>query len=111
MANGGDLNQRAQAQVQALEEQLTSTIGRKVAALTALAAPIIAIACAWIQDKVGIDLDPAAVTGVVTSTVVGITGAGATWLYNRGGFEKQAQRVVAFYLSGQDILKPDDTQP
>jgi len=97
------LHKKAEERVGELEEALTSTIGRKVAVLIGLLAPVIAVACAWLQEKIGIDLEPEAVTGLISATVVGITGAGATWLYNRGGFERRAEELYALYLRGLEI--------
>ncbi|MEK6328196.1 MAG: hypothetical protein AABM66_11840 [Actinomycetota bacterium] len=95
--------QKAQERVEALEKELDSQIGRWVAAGVAVLAPVIAVACAWLQDKIGVNLDPSEVTGFISATVVGITGAGATWVYNRGGFEKNAEELVSLYLRGKDI--------
>ena len=101
-------SKKAQKRVEELESELTSTIGKKVAAGVALLAPFIAVACAWLQEKIGIDLEPAAVTGLISATVVGITGAGATWVYNRGNFEQRAEQVYGLYLQGQEISKPNE---
>ena len=110
-----DLSKKAEKRVEELEGQLTSTVGRKVATLVGLLAPIVAVACAWLQDKIGIDLEPEAVTGLISATVLGITGAGATWLYNRGNFEQRAEQLYALYLRGQEIesraRKPREERP
>jgi hypothetical protein len=111
MAAAVDVNQEAQQRVAKLKGELDRQIGRGVAALVALAAPAIAVACAWLQDKIGIDLDPEEVTGVISATVLGVTGLGATWLYNRGNFERNAERVVAVYLQGEEALRKVEDQP
>jgi hypothetical protein len=98
-----ELEQKADKRIEELEKELTSTIGKKVAAAVALLAPFIAVACAWLQGQIGIDLDPEAVTGLISATVVGITGAGATWVYNRGNFEQRAEQLYGLYLQGREI--------
>lgn len=107
-----ELQEKAEKRVEELESQLSSTIGRKVASLVALAAPVIAVLCAWLQDKIGVNLDPEAVTGLISATVVGITGAGATWLYNRGNYEQRAEQLYGIYLRGLEIegKSPKDGQ-
>jgi predicted N-acetyltransferase YhbS len=104
-----DVEKKAEKRVEELEKELTSTVGKKAATLVALLAPLIAVACAWAQDKIGIDLDPEAVTGLISATVVGITGAGATWVYNRGNFEQRAEQLYGLYLQGREIEgKPNE---
>jgi predicted N-acetyltransferase YhbS len=93
----------ARERVEALKQEADKQIGRWVAAGTALLAPVIAVVCAWLQDKIGINLDPEEVTGLITATVIGVTTSGATWLYNRGGFERKAEDVYAIYLRGEEI--------
>jgi hypothetical protein len=48
---------------------------------------------------------------VISATVLGVTGLGATWLYNRGNFERNAERVVAVYLQGEEALRRLEDQP
>jgi hypothetical protein len=102
------IDQEAQERVETLKKELDKQVGRWVTALVALLAPVIAIACAWLQDKVGIDLNPEEVTGVISATVLGVTGMGATWLYNRGNFERNAERVYAIYLRGEEARRDLD---
>jgi hypothetical protein len=51
MAEAVDVNQEAQQRVAKLKGELDRQIGRGVAALVALAAPAIAVVCAWLQDR------------------------------------------------------------
>ena len=111
MAPDVDIDREAQERVTKLKGEIDKQIGRWVAALVALAAPVIAVACAWVQDKVGIDLDPEEVTGVISANVLGVTGLGATWLYNRGNFERNAEQAYAIYLRGEEALRKLDEPP
>jgi hypothetical protein len=106
-----NIEQAAQERVDKLKQELDKQVGRWVTALVALLAPVIAVACAWLQDKIGIDLDPEEVTGVISATVLGVTGMGATWLYNRGNFERNAERVVEIYLRGEQVRRELEPPP
>jgi hypothetical protein len=85
---------------------VTDTIGRKVAAGTALAVPLVTAFCAWAQKEIGINLDPASLTAFITSMAVGISAAGFKWLSNRGEWERGAVEAYQLYLTGQSALAP-----
>jgi hypothetical protein len=61
------------------ENAVTSYVGRWVAFFII---PIVGALTAWLGAH-GLDLDPAE----VTAWVIGVVGAGTTWLYNRGKYE------------------------
>lgn len=80
-----------------------STLGRWVASLTALGIPIVTAFCAWAQKKVGIKLDPAALTAFITSMAVGIAVTAFKWLSNHGRWERAMVDAYRVYLTGQNV--------
>jgi hypothetical protein len=80
----------------------TSNLGRWVASLTALGIPVVTAFCAWVQKKIGIKLDPAALTAFITSMAVGIALTGYKWLSNHGSWERAMVDAYRVYLTGQN---------
>src|SRR5205823_2133053 len=80
-----------------------SNLGRWVASLTALGIPVVTAFCAWAQKKVGIKLDPAALTAFITSMAVGIAVTGYKWLSNHGSWERAMVDAYRVYLTGQNV--------
>ncbi len=88
------------------EEVVTSTIGRRVTGLIALGTPVFTAVCAWLQKKVGINLDPAALTAFIASVVAGVSIIGFKWLGNRGSWERTAVEGYHVYLIGHAATAP-----
>lgn len=88
------------------EEVATSNIGRWATALIALGTPVFTALCAWLQKKVGINLDPAALTAFITSMAAGAAIIGFRWLANRGSWEKTAVEGYHIYLIGHAATAP-----
>jgi hypothetical protein len=83
------------------DDVVTNKLGRWVAALAALSVPLVTAFCAWAQDKIGINLDPAALTAFITSMGAGIAITAYKWLSNRGDWERTAVQGYHVYLTGQ----------
>jgi hypothetical protein len=79
-----------------------SNLGRWVASLTALGIPVVTAFCAWAQKKIGIKLDPAALTAFIASMAVGIAVTGYKWLSNHGSWERAMVDAYRVYLTGQN---------
>jgi hypothetical protein len=88
------------------EKVATSKIGRWVSAGIALMVPVLTALCAWLQKKIGINLDPAALTAFITSMAAGIAITGFKWLSNRGDWERLAVEGYQVYLTGQAASAP-----
>jgi hypothetical protein len=85
------------------DEAAQSNLGRWVASLTALGIPVVTAFCAWAQKKIGIKLDPAALTAFITSMAVGIAVTGYKWLSNHGSWERAMVDAYRVYLTGQNV--------
>lgn len=75
-----------------LHEQLNSQISRAVTFLTPIVAALVALALAWLQDKIGLNLQnhSAEIAGFVVAIILGGCLTAAKWLEGRAGFERAA---------------------
>jgi uncharacterized membrane protein YeaQ/YmgE (transglycosylase-associated protein family) len=95
-----------------LLDSLQSNIGRYVAfLLTPLLLPLVGAAAFWLQDALGVDMDPVAVTGFLVAVVGGLAAVLVTWLRNRGGHERAAAETLALLKAGQDAVAAGASQP
>jgi hypothetical protein len=93
-----------------VDSVVTSSIGRAVAfVLTPILLPVMGGLSFWLQDKVGIDMDPAIATGFVVSIVAGIALAGYKWLHNRGEYERAVIELNRLHQAGQQAIPPSRT--
>jgi len=89
-----------------------STLARKVALyLPTILLPLATAGAYWLQDAIGIDMDPAVAVAFVVSIAVGIIALGATWVRNHGrGAAEVLQQVLAQVLfvreSGRQLEDP-----
>jgi hypothetical protein len=84
-----------------------SKIGQQATVLAALAVPLVTGLCAWLQQKVGIDLSPAALTAFIATMGAGIFVTAFKWLANRGSWERTIVEAYGLYLTGKADLSPD----
>jgi hypothetical protein len=104
-----------------LKDQFDKTVDNKigawVAALVALAVPVVTAFCAWVQRKIGIKLDPAELTAFIASMGAGIIVTAFKWLSNRGTWERSVVEAYQVYLTGQAatsnqiVVTPPAPQP
>lgn len=87
-----------------VDNAVTSVIGRVAVAVVSLAAPVIAVVAVWAQDKLGIDLDPAAVASLVGTVIAGTAALGYKWLSNRGQYERTVLELEKLYAEGQKYM-------
>jgi hypothetical protein len=88
--------------VPSLDSVVTNNIGRAVAfVLTPILLPVMGGLSFWLQDKLGINMDPAIATGFVVSIVVGVALAGYKWLHNRGEYERAVIELNKLHQAGQ----------
>lgn len=87
-----------------LDTAVKSGIGRTVAAGVAALLPVLGIVCTWLQDVLGIDLKPAALSAFLVTTVGGAALLAWQWLRNRGAWEKEALTLYhKLFTAGQEI--------
>jgi O-antigen ligase len=93
------------ADYQKLKDQFdktaTNNLGRWVALGTAALVPFVTALCAWLQKKIGIKLDPAALVAFITSMAGGIVITAYKWLSNHGSWERATVEGYKVYLTGQ----------
>lgn len=79
-----------------LHGALSSNISRLVAFLTPVVAALVALILAWIQEKIGLDLQnhAAEIAGFVVSIILGACLTAAQWLRGRAAFERTAINVL-----------------
>jgi hypothetical protein len=87
-----------------------SKIGQHATVLAALAVPLVTGLCAWLQQKLGINLSPAALTAFIATMGAGIFVTAFKWLGNRGSWERTIVEAYGVYLTGQADL-PADSGP
>ncbi len=87
-----------------VDDAVNSVIGRVAVVLVSLAAPVIAVFCAWAQDKIGINLDPTEVATLVGTTVAGIIALGYKWIHNRGEYERLVLELEKVYAAGRNYM-------
>jgi hypothetical protein len=89
------------------EQVMTSTIGRLVAAGPALLLPVFGAVSFWLQDKLGINMDPAVAVAFVTTIVTGAALLAWKWLDNRGKFERIVTEMHKLYEAGKELQQPE----
>lgn len=96
---------RVDDEFHALLDTLQSNIGRWVAfVLTPLLLPLVGALAFWLQDALGVDMDPVAVTGFIVSVVGGLAAVLLIWLRNRGQYENSAVETLTLLKAGQDTV-------
>jgi hypothetical protein len=92
-----------------LDQAMTSTISRFVAALVPVLASVLGAGAYWLQNVAGINLQAhvAVAAAFVGTVVLGVLMTGWKWLEGRALFEKTATELAALYHLGQDHV--DDT--
>lgn len=87
------------------EELVSNNIGRLVAfVLTPLLIPIATAVAAWLQNVLGIDLDPDQLTAYIISVAVGLSAVIAVWLRNRGKWEVAMAELIKLHELGRDTI-------
>jgi high-affinity Fe2+/Pb2+ permease len=94
-----------------VDDVVNSVIGRVAVAVVSLAAPVIAVLVAWLQAKVGINLDPAAVATLVGTVVAGVIALGYKWLHNRGEYERLILELEKLYAAGRNYMDTGEAPP
>jgi hypothetical protein len=89
---------------------LHSTFARKVALyLAPVLLPVIGALAFWLEDKVGIDMDPAEATGFVVAVVLGLAGVLIAFVLNHGKGAAQlgmgALEIEKLFEAGRGALE------
>jgi hypothetical protein len=88
---------------------INSNVARNVALkLTPLLLPVLGGAAVWLQDALGINMDPAEATAFVVAVVLGAAATATTWVRNHGrGAAQLAQAMLELeklYEAGRQEL-------
>jgi high-affinity Fe2+/Pb2+ permease len=94
-----------------VNDAVNSIIGRVAVAVVSLAAPVIAVLVAWLQAKIGIDLDPAAVATLIGTVVAGVIALGYKWLHNRGEYERIVLELEKLHAAGRSYMDVGEAPP
>lgn len=88
-----------------LESLENNYISRIVAfVVTPILVPGAAAVAAWLQDAIGINLSGAQLTAYVVAVAAGVAIGCATWLRNRGEWEKAQAELIKLYDLGSTAL-------
>lgn len=94
-----------------VDDAVTSQIGRVVAfVVTPVLLPVLGALAVWLQDKVGINMDPAVLVGFVVSVVAGTAALAYKWLHNRGEYEKVVLELHKLYEAGAVLVDKNAAQ-
>lgn len=95
-----------------LKTALTSFIGRVILALfTLIVVPVLPTLIGFVNDVLGYDLTDAQVTSYAKNAALGVAALGATWLLNRGLFERAAVNAKAVIEAGKNSNVNNITTP
>lgn len=87
-----------------LKTALTSFIGRVIlAAFTLVVVPVLPTLINFVNNVLGYDLTDAQVTSYAKNAAIGIAALAATWLLNRGLFERSAVQAKAVIEAGKGV--------
>jgi uncharacterized membrane protein YeaQ/YmgE (transglycosylase-associated protein family) len=93
---------RVEDEFSRLLDTLQSNVGRYVAfLLTPILLPLVGAVAFWLQDALGVDMDPVAVTGFLVAVIGGLAAVLVTWLRNRGKFESAAAETLTLLKAAQ----------
>jgi uncharacterized membrane protein YeaQ/YmgE (transglycosylase-associated protein family) len=96
---------RVEDEFSRLLDTLQSNVGRYVAfLLTPILLPLVGAVAFWLQDALGVDMDPVAVTGFLVAVIGGLAAVLVTWLRNRGKFESAAAETLTLLKAAQDTV-------
>lgn len=90
-----------------------SQIGKIVAfVLTPILAPLVGALAFWLQDKLGINMDPAVAVGYIVTVVSAVAVAAGTWLHNRGKWEATVAETAALHdMASAEVEKQSSQSP
>lgn len=90
-----------------MQDVINSQIGRVIAfVLTPILLPTATAGAAWAQDAIGVNLNGAELTAYVVSVAVGLAVVIATWLRNRGEYEKAVTVIRGLHEQGVAVQPP-----
>lgn len=87
---------------------ISSNIGRIVAfVLTPILLPVIGAIAYWLQDKLGVNLDPQEAVAYIVTVVGGVAAVIFKWLSNRGEWETTIATIEQLHAAGKDANDAD----
>lgn len=85
-----------------LNDVISSNIGRVVTfVVTPILLPIVALGSVWLQDNLGINLDPTETVAYIGTVVSGLSLVIFKWLSNRGEWEKTVATIEKLHEEGK----------
>ncbi len=99
-----------------MDQNTNSNIGRFVTLLSPVFVALAVILANWVQDLINADLDETQLAVFLSTFALGVFGAIAQWLRNRGAWEKevmgaQQQAVAQVYAKELERHGPDASDP
>lgn len=85
------------ADISVIEKEIESNIGRVVAfVITPIITTVTGVVTLWLTRNLGVHIDPAAAAAFVVTTVGGVALGAFKWLENRGNWEVEVGKVLAW---------------
>lgn len=95
-----------------VNDVVTSQIGRVVTfVVTPILLPVVGALAFWLQNKIGIDMNPTEATAYIAAIVTGGAGVIWKWLHNRGEYERSVIELHKLYEAGNQLVQQAPIDP